>query len=157
MNRVHNFSAGPAALPTEVLEQARDEMLDYQGSGVSIMEMSHRSADYVAVAEKAEQIQKDGGTFQGHIKISAQQEDRSEYSGIAVRVEDNGPGVPEALRNKIMDAFFTTKPPGEGAGLGLNISHNIVVQKHKGKITVNSQPGKTCFKVELPINFETTQ
>ena len=44
MHRTHNFSAGPAALPTEVLQQASEEMLDYQSSGMSVMEMSHRSA-----------------------------------------------------------------------------------------------------------------
>ena len=43
VNRVYNFSAGPAVLPEEVLKEAADEMLDYQGSGMSVMEMSHRS------------------------------------------------------------------------------------------------------------------
>ncbi len=54
MTRVHNFSAGPAALPLEVLQQAREEMLDWRGSGMSIMEMSHRSKEFVSVAETAE-------------------------------------------------------------------------------------------------------
>lgn len=52
--RAYNFCAGPAALPTAVLEQAQAELLDWHGKGLSIMEMSHRSPDYVAVAEKAE-------------------------------------------------------------------------------------------------------
>lgn len=52
--RVHNFSAGPSALPLEVLERARNELIDFGGSGMSIMEMSHRSDLYVEVAEKAE-------------------------------------------------------------------------------------------------------
>jgi phosphoserine aminotransferase len=52
--RAYNFCAGPAALPTAVLEKAQHELLDWQGKGLSIMEMSHRSKDYVAVAEKAE-------------------------------------------------------------------------------------------------------
>ena len=52
--RAYNFCAGPAALPTAVLEKAQSELLDWRGKGLSIMEMSHRSADYVAVAEKAE-------------------------------------------------------------------------------------------------------
>ena len=52
--RAYNFCAGPAALPTAVLEKAQAELLDWQGKGLSIMEMSHRSKDYVAVAEKAE-------------------------------------------------------------------------------------------------------
>ena len=54
MSRVYNFSAGPAALPTEVLEQAQQEMLDWNGSGMSVMEMSHRGKDYMSIAAKAE-------------------------------------------------------------------------------------------------------
>ena len=54
MTRHHNFCAGPAALPTAVLERARDEMLDYHGRGLSVMEMSHRAPEYVAIVEKAE-------------------------------------------------------------------------------------------------------
>lgn len=59
MARTHNFSAGPAALPTEVLAQAAEEMLDYQGSGMSIMEMSHRSKTFVDIAAQAEQDLRD--------------------------------------------------------------------------------------------------
>lgn len=55
MGRVFNFSAGPAAIPQEVLEQARDEMLDWHGSGMSVMEMSHRGKEFVSIAEKAEE------------------------------------------------------------------------------------------------------
>jgi signal transduction histidine kinase len=47
----------------------------------------------------------------------------------------------------------TTKPPGEGTGLGLNISHSIIVQKHRGQITVVSEPGQTCFQVRLPLTL----
>ncbi|MDH3643084.1 MAG: 3-phosphoserine/phosphohydroxythreonine transaminase [Gammaproteobacteria bacterium] len=54
MSRAFNFSAGPAALPTEVLEQARAELLDYHGTGMSVMEMSHRSAEFIDIAERAE-------------------------------------------------------------------------------------------------------
>ncbi|MBF0627254.1 MAG: 3-phosphoserine/phosphohydroxythreonine transaminase [Magnetococcales bacterium] len=54
MKRVYNFSAGPAVLPLSVLERARDEMIDYRGSGMSVMEMSHRSKDYMAIIEAAE-------------------------------------------------------------------------------------------------------
>jgi len=55
VKRVHNFNAGPGALPLEVLERMRDEMLDYQGTGMSVMEMSHRSPEFEAINEKAEQ------------------------------------------------------------------------------------------------------
>ncbi|KAA3627317.1 MAG: 3-phosphoserine/phosphohydroxythreonine transaminase [Proteobacteria bacterium] len=54
MSRVFNFSAGPAMLPVEVLEQAREEMLDWNGSGMSVMEMSHRGKEFVSIAERAE-------------------------------------------------------------------------------------------------------
>jgi signal transduction histidine kinase len=72
---------------------------------------------------------------------------------VVVEIEDNGPGIPEEIQTKIFDPFFTTKSPGEGSGLGLNISRNIIVQKHQGQITVSSEPGKTCFTVRLPIYF----
>ncbi len=54
MSRVYNFSAGPAVLPEEVLAQARDEMLDWHGSGMSVMEMSHRGTEFMSIAEQAE-------------------------------------------------------------------------------------------------------
>ena len=57
--RAHNFCAGPAALPEAVLLRAQSELLDWQGKGLSVMEMSHRSDDYVAIAEKAEQDLRD--------------------------------------------------------------------------------------------------
>jgi phosphoserine aminotransferase len=59
VKRAHNFCAGPAALPTAVLARAQAEMLDWHGKGLSVMEMSHRSDDYVAIAEKAEQDLRD--------------------------------------------------------------------------------------------------
>ncbi|ROT99531.1 3-phosphoserine/phosphohydroxythreonine transaminase [Marinobacter sp. R17] len=55
MSRAYNFCAGPATLPTEVLQQAREEMLDWRGTGMSVMEMSHRSDEFVAIAKEAEQ------------------------------------------------------------------------------------------------------
>jgi PAS domain S-box-containing protein len=75
---------------------------------------------------------------------------RMEDPWIVVEIENDGPGIPEELQSKIFDPFFTTKPPGAGTGLGLNISHNIVVQKHLGQISVSSEPGRTCFAVRIP-------
>jgi signal transduction histidine kinase len=72
---------------------------------------------------------------------------------IIVEIEDNGPGIPAEHQSKIFDPFFTTKGPGVGTGLGLNISRNLIVQKHKGQISVESEPGRTCFAVRLPIDF----
>jgi signal transduction histidine kinase len=76
---------------------------------------------------------------------------RSDGEHVIVEVEDNGPGIPASVQPHVFDPFFTTKPPGIGTGLGLNISQNIIVQKHGGTIAVTSQPGKTCFRVRLPL------
>jgi predicted CoA-binding protein/signal transduction histidine kinase len=73
---------------------------------------------------------------------------------VNVEIQDNGPGIPPAIQSRIFEAFFTTKPPGKGTGLGLEISYNIVVTKHRGNIKVFSKPGFTCFQVTLPLNFE---
>lgn len=76
---------------------------------------------------------------------------RREADWVVVEVEDNGPGIPQAIQANIFDPFFTTKPPGQGAGMGLNITHNIVVQRHKGRINLHSQQGQTRFEVRLPL------
>lgn len=78
---------------------------------------------------------------------------RREGTYIVVEIEDTGPGVPHDTQSKIFDPFFTTKPPGKGTGLGLNISRNIIVQKHHGIINLTSQPGHTVFSVLLPIDL----
>jgi two-component system NtrC family sensor kinase len=68
-------------------------------------------------------------------------------------VKDNGNGVPDAIKNKIMQPFFTTKPTGEGTGLGLSLSYDIVVKGHGGSITVDTKENEfTEFTVLLPMN-----
>lgn len=79
---------------------------------------------------------------------------RQESQWVVVEIEDNGPGIPDEIKDKIFETFFTTKEPGKGTGLGLDISYNIVVQKHRGDIRFTSRPGRTCFEIWLPINFE---
>jgi signal transduction histidine kinase len=71
---------------------------------------------------------------------------------VDVEIEDNGPGIPEAIQSRVFDPFFTTKPPGSGTGLGLNISHRIIVQKHRGKLSVTSRQGQTRFTASLPVD-----
>jgi signal transduction histidine kinase len=74
-----------------------------------------------------------------------------EDGSVVVEVTDSGPGIPIDAQKKIFDPFFTTKAPGEGTGLGLNISHGIIVEKHGGQISVESTPGETRFTVRLPL------
>ena len=70
---------------------------------------------------------------------------------VEIRVRDNGAGIPEALRERIFQPFFTTKPAGEGTGLGLSLSHDIVVKQHGGRLELESRPGAfTEFVVTLP-------
>ena len=81
----------------------------------------------------------------GKLAIAIQQED----SYITVGITDSGCGIPEKIKEKIFQPFFTTKSGGEGSGLGLSIVRKII-DKHQGRITVESQPGKTAFTVWLP-------
>lgn len=73
-----------------------------------------------------------------------------EPDNLCIEICDNGPGIPPEVMPRLFDAFFTTKPVGMGTGLGLHISYNIIVLKHHGRITVESKPGYTCFKIALP-------
>ena len=68
-----------------------------------------------------------------------------------IEIGDDGPGVPEDLRARIFEPFFTTKDVGHGSGLGLDISHRIVVGRHHGDIRVESSPGDTRVQVRLPL------
>jgi two-component system NtrC family sensor kinase len=73
--------------------------------------------------------------------------------GWGVTVKDNGNGIPDAIKDKIMQPFFTTKPTGEGTGLGLSLSYDIVVKGHGGTITVDTKEGEGSeFTIYLPIN-----
>jgi signal transduction histidine kinase len=70
---------------------------------------------------------------------------------VEIRIRDNGTGIPPEVRAKMINPFFTTKPAGEGTGLGLSLSHDIIVKQHAGSIEVDTQPGEyTEFRVILP-------
>jgi signal transduction histidine kinase len=70
---------------------------------------------------------------------------------VLVEICDTGEGVPPENIKRVFEPFFTTKPVGEGTGLGLDISYRIIVQRHRGDLRVQSQPGDTRFKVFLPL------
>jgi signal transduction histidine kinase len=76
---------------------------------------------------------------------------------VEIIVTDNGPGISHDIIDKIFQPFFTTKPPGEGTGLGLSLAYDIVTREHNGVIKVHSlaaQPGSeggTTFIIELPV------
>jgi len=95
------------------------------------------------IIDNAADAMRDGG----HLVIRTSRDD----DWLIVEVEDNGPGIPAEIQSQVFDAFFTTKPPGQGTGLGLNTSYKIIVQRHGGRIDVESRPGKTRFVVRLPL------
>jgi signal transduction histidine kinase len=82
----------------------------------------------------------------GHIALSAARDGAT----VVVRVIDDGPGIPPEIISHIFDPFFTTKPIGQGTGLGLDISRQII-RDHDGQIAVDSRPGRTEFRVILPL------
>lgn len=83
----------------------------------------------------------------GRIEVTACREDQK----VVVRVIDNGAGIPTEIRERIFDPFFTTKPMGQGTGLGLDIVRRLVLH-NDGEISVESRPGRTQFRVALPLD-----
>ncbi len=82
----------------------------------------------------------------------------AEIPKILIRIKDNGVGMPEAVRQKIFNPFYTTKPVGKGTGLGLSISYQIVVEKHGGQLECFSNPGDgTEFIIQIPIQSQMCQ
>ena len=76
---------------------------------------------------------------------------RSLGDTVEIRIRDNGTGIPPEVKEKMFNPFFTTKPAGEGTGLGLSMSHDIIVKQHGGSIDVETEPGQfTEFIIVLP-------
>jgi signal transduction histidine kinase len=91
----------------------------------------------------------DAAPLGGHVTVSACRDPES----ITIRVLDDGPGIPEEIRERIFEPFYTTKRVGEGTGLGLDIV-NRLVKRHAGEIDVVSKPGRTEFRVTIPLVLE---
>ena len=99
---------------------------------------------YAATRRK---IEADGETFEPVLSAAT----RNAGEAVEIRIRDNGTGIPPEIREKIFNPFFTTKPTGEGTGLGLSMSHDIIVKQHGGSIDVDTEPGLfTEFKIVLP-------
>jgi signal transduction histidine kinase len=89
----------------------------------------------------------------GRLTISADRDPAGD--GVVVGICNSGPVIPDEVRARLFEPFFTTKEPGRGTGLGLHISHNVVV-RHGGRIEVETAAEQTCFKVTLPQHVATT-
>jgi two-component system, NtrC family, sensor kinase len=90
----------------------------------------------------------DGGSgFEPALRVST----KNLGNSVEIRIRDNGTGIPAEVKAKMFNPFFTTKPSGEGTGLGLSMSHDIIVKQHGGSIDVETEPGLfTEFKIVLP-------
>ncbi|MGQ0576225.1 MAG: ATP-binding protein [Pseudonocardia sp.] len=75
-----------------------------------------------------------------------------EHGHAVVEVTDTGPGIPTEIQPRIFEPFFTTKAVGQGTGLGLDVSYRVVVDRHRGDLRVDSEPGRTTFTVHLPLS-----
>ena len=84
----------------------------------------------------------------GHLTITT----RADGDCAEIDIADDGPGIPADIRDRVFDPFFTTKEVGSGTGLGLDTARRIVVERHHGSLTLDSRPGRTVFRVRLPLN-----
>ena len=85
--------------------------------------------------------------FEPKLKVTTRERD----GAVEIRVRDNGIGIPAEIKDRLFQPFFTTKPPGEGTGLGLSMSYDIITQQHGGSISVDSKVGEYSeFTVHLP-------
>jgi signal transduction histidine kinase len=99
---------------------------------------------FYAVRQRQQEGRSD---YQPRVRVST----RLRKGQVIINVRDNGMGIPEPLQTKIFQPFFTTKPPGEGIGLGLSLSYTIITQGHGGTLTVESVEGEfTEFTISLP-------
>ncbi|MDQ4141526.1 MAG: ATP-binding protein [Bacteroidota bacterium] len=103
---------------------------------------------FYATQQKKAQL---NGQFQPEIKVTT----RRQNGHIEIKVRDNGIGIPEKIKNKIFQPFFTTKPTGQGTGLGLSLSYDIITKGHGGELKVETEPGTfTEFIIILPHTAE---
>lgn len=111
---------------------------------MNILSNAIDALDEVSQKRRQEEIQNNPNQITIHTKIIGNQ--------VQIRIHDNGIGISQDIKHKIFDHLFTTKSVGEGTGLGLAISRQIVVEKHKGTLEVESEPGQgTEFIIQIPV------
>jgi signal transduction histidine kinase len=99
---------------------------------------------YAATKRKAET---NGGGYEPTLAAAT----KSLGDSVEIRIRDNGIGIPPEVKERMFNPFFTTKPAGEGTGLGLSLSYDIIVKQHAGSIEVDTKPGEfTEFRIVLP-------
>jgi protein kinase len=126
--------------------QINQVFMNIIANAIDALEESNQGRSYEAIEANPNQI-----TI--HTKMNA--ENSAEPTSVVIRIADNGPGIPESVKQRIFDHLFTTKSVGKGTGLGLSIARQIVEQRHHGTLACISIPGQgTEFIIELPIELE---
>ena len=167
-SRLSNRQMTPSSLPTIIdqsLEIARGDFGQADGvdfSGLQIeRQFDPQLGNVPCIANELEQVllnllknaaqaiqQRQSTDEPGRIRLST----RLNPPWAEIQVEDNGVGIPDAVRKRIFEPFFTTKEVGRGTGLGLSVSYFIVTNNHKGQMEVQSRPGQgTLFTLRLPL------
>ncbi|MFI5155940.1 MAG: ATP-binding protein [Chitinophagales bacterium] len=102
---------------------------------------------FYAITEKRIRMNLDGKSFEPALWLST----HDQRDAVQIRIRDNGIGIPETILDKILQPFFTTKPTGEGTGLGLSLSYDIISKLHGGTLTIESREGEYAeFIIQLP-------
>ncbi|WP_051309143.1 PAS domain-containing sensor histidine kinase [Desulfogranum japonicum] len=104
----------------------------------------------INAAQAIEEASAKKENYKGRIHIQT----KTEQDHVIISISDNGSGIPEAVQTKIFDPFFTTKEVGKGTGQGLAISRSVIVDKHHGKLSFETNENGTTFFVQLPIHLE---
>jgi signal transduction histidine kinase len=103
---------------------------------------------FYAVSEKKQQ---QGDNYEPIVTVST----KKAGDKVLISVRDNGNGIPQKVLDKIFQPFFTTKPTGQGTGLGLSLSYDIITKGHGGELKVETKEGEgSVFIISLPINSE---
>jgi signal transduction histidine kinase len=158
MKRLTHMDRAPVAEPIDLEQGLRDTLmvLGHKARDKSLslkLEVAPELPPVTGVGGELEQVWMnvldnafDAVDLGGHVSVTAKPEGRS----VVVRIVDDGPGIPVDLKDRIFDPFFTTKAPGVGTGLGLDIAR-AHLRRHGGEIDFDSRPGRTEFRVTLPL------
>ncbi len=114
-----------------------------------ILNLANNAFDAMREKTKTDPEYKAVLTVSSHLNVGVGAESGTAENEVEISITDNGPGIPEAIKDKILQPFFTTKKGTEGTGLGLSITHDIV-KAHGGILRISSRPGETIFQITLP-------
>ena len=143
----HGLRAKDASFSTEMISHLDDNLPNVKviPQDISRVMLNLFNNAFYAVNEKKKAA---GANYKPEVSVSTS----SEKGYAVIKVKDNGMGIPDAIKDKIMQPFFTTKPTGEGTGLGLSLTYDMVVKGHGGSIDADTKENAyTLFTIKLPL------